>query len=69
MRAQLSRAWSTTTGAQTAVGAAGAVGLTAAAVAQYWLHQGWVIWLWIGGGALSLWLLARRDSASSHSRW
>ncbi len=44
---------------QVAVGAAGAIGLTAAAVAQFWLHHGWVIYLWIGAGALSLWLLAR----------
>lgn len=43
---------------QIAVGAAGAIALTAAAVAQYWLHHGWVIYLWIGAGILSLWLLA-----------
>jgi multiple sugar transport system permease protein len=46
-------------GVQVVVGAAVAVGLTAAAVAQYWLHHGWVIYLWIVGGALGLWLLAR----------
>ena len=45
--------------AQVAVGATGAIALTAAAVAQYWLHHGWVIYLWIGAGAVSLWLLAR----------
>jgi multiple sugar transport system permease protein len=44
---------------QASVGAAGLTCLTAAAVAQYWLHQGWVIYLWIGGGILSLWLLSR----------
>jgi ABC-type glycerol-3-phosphate transport system permease component len=44
---------------QATVGAAGLIGLTAAAVAQYWLHDGWVIYLWIGGGILSLWLLSR----------
>jgi ABC-type glycerol-3-phosphate transport system permease component len=43
---------------QIAVGAAGAALLTAAAVSQYWLHHGWVIYLWIAGGAASLWLLA-----------
>jgi multiple sugar transport system permease protein len=48
-----------TTRAQVGVGAAGAVGLSAAAISQYWLHQGWVIYLWIAGGSLSLWLLAR----------
>jgi multiple sugar transport system permease protein len=51
--------YSDATRAQIGIGAAGAVGLTAAAVSQYWLHHGWVIYLWIGGGALSLWLLAR----------
>jgi ABC-type glycerol-3-phosphate transport system permease component len=44
---------------QATVGAAGLIGLTAAAVAQYWLHDGWVIYLWLGGGILSLWLLSR----------
>ena len=44
---------------QIAVGAAGVIGLTAAAVAQYWLHHGWVIYLWIGAGILSLRLLSR----------
>lgn len=48
----------TVSGLQIVIGAAGASGLTAAAVSQYWLHQGWVIYLWIGGGALCLWLLA-----------
>jgi multiple sugar transport system permease protein len=45
-------------GLQIGVGAAGAALLTAAAVSQYWLHHGWVIYLWIAGGAASLWLLA-----------
>ncbi len=54
MREQLRAA----SGLQVVIGAAGATGLTAAAVSQYWLHQGWVIYLWIGGGALSLWVLA-----------
>jgi multiple sugar transport system permease protein len=49
----------TTPAAQVALGAAGVIGLTAAAVAQYWLHHGWVIYLWIGAGIISLWLLAR----------
>jgi multiple sugar transport system permease protein len=44
---------------QVTVGAAGAIALTAAAVTQFWLHHGWVIYLWIGAGPLSLWLLAR----------
>jgi ABC-type glycerol-3-phosphate transport system permease component len=46
-------------GLQVAAGAVGVIGLTAAAVSQYWLHHGWVIYLWIGGGAVSLWVLAR----------
>jgi hypothetical protein len=45
--------------AQVVVGATGVIALTAAALAQYWLHQGWVIYLWIGAGTVSLWLLAR----------
>lgn len=48
-----------TTRAQIAFGGGGAVALTAAAVSQYWLHRGWVIYLWLGGGAFCLWLLAR----------
>jgi ABC-type glycerol-3-phosphate transport system permease component len=44
---------------QIAVGAVGVIGLTAAAVAQYWLHHGWVIYLWISAGTVSLWLLSR----------
>jgi multiple sugar transport system permease protein len=46
-------------GVQVAFGAAVVIGLTAAAIGQYWLHRGWVIYLWIGGAALGLWLLAR----------
>lgn len=56
-----------TPGMQVGVGAAGAFGLTAAAVSQYWLHQGWVIYLWIGGGILSLTLLARGLNAIRQS--
>jgi ABC-type glycerol-3-phosphate transport system permease component len=48
-----------TPGTLAAVGGAGVIGLTGAAVAQYWLHHGWVFYLCIGGAALSLWLLAR----------
>lgn len=57
MKAALSAV--TSTRIQVAVGVVGTVGLSAAAISQYWLHQGWVIYLWIGGGALSLWLLTR----------
>jgi ABC-type glycerol-3-phosphate transport system permease component len=49
----------TTPTVQAAVGGAGVIGLTGAAVAQYWLHHGWVIYFCIGAGTLSLWLLAR----------
>jgi ABC-type glycerol-3-phosphate transport system permease component len=45
--------------AQVGLGATGVIALTAAAVSQYWLHHGWVIYLWIGAGSASLWLFAR----------
>jgi multiple sugar transport system permease protein len=55
MRARLTIA----PGLQALVGGAGVIALTVAAVAQYWLHHGWVVYFCIGAGALSLWLLAR----------
>lgn len=44
---------------QVAVGTAAVVVLTGLAFAQFWLHQGWVIWLWLGGSVVGFWLIAR----------
>jgi ABC-type glycerol-3-phosphate transport system permease component len=44
---------------QIAVGATAVIALITVAVAQYWLHHGWVIYFCIGAGAFSMWLLSR----------
>jgi multiple sugar transport system permease protein len=44
---------------QPLAGALMVVVLTGLAIAQFWLHQGWVMWLWIGGSIVGFWLIAR----------
>jgi ABC-type glycerol-3-phosphate transport system permease component len=44
--------------AMIAGGAAGTFALTGLLIGDYWLHQAWLFWLWLGGGAVSLWALA-----------
>jgi len=46
-------------GLQIVVGTSVVVGLTGVVVADFWLHQGWLVWLWLGGAAGGFWLLAR----------
>lgn len=45
--------------AQIGVGSVVVIGLTVLVVADFWLHQGWLVWLWLGGSALGFWLLGR----------
>lgn len=44
---------------QVAAGATAVVALTGLVIGDFWLHQGWLVWLWLGGSAAGFWLLAR----------
>jgi multiple sugar transport system permease protein len=41
------------------VGGALIVSLTGLLVGDFWLHQGWLVWLWLVGSAAGFWLLGR----------